>query len=159
MTTHRPLGATGLRCHPLGFGCYRVGDDDAVQSAALTAYLDRGGNLIDTSANYMDGASEQLIGRAIQGRREEVIVVTKGGYIQGRNLELATQRNFPEVVKYAEGLWHSIHPDFLETQVQLSLERTQLDFADVYLLHNPEYYLEEIAHHRPITPRDHDEFY
>ncbi len=160
MTPVRPLGSTGLQCHPLGFGCYRIGDGTPAHAEALTAYLDRGGNLIDTSANYMDGESEALVGKALADRpRDGVIVVTKGGYIQGRNMALAEQQDFPETVKYGDGLWHSIHPEFLETQVRLSLERLQLDHADVYLLHNPEYYLEEIAHHRALAPSDHDEFY
>src|SRR5712692_4666153 len=156
----RPLGETGLSCHPLGFGCYRVGDGNPLHAEALAQYFDRGGNLIDTSANYMDGDSEVLVGRILRDRpRNGVIVVTKGGYIQGRNMALAEERGFPEVVKYGEGLWHSIHPEFLETQVRLSLERMQLEYADVYLLHNPEYYLEDIAHRRAVTPADHDEFY
>lgn len=161
MNLHRPLGATGLSCHPLGFGCYRIADDNPLHAGALAAYLDRGGNLIDTSANYTDGDSETLVGKALRERpRDQVIVVTKGGYIQGRNMELAQQRQFPEVVQYGEGIWHSIHPEFLETQVERSVERLQLDYVDVYLLHNPEYYLEEITHHRrPIAPADHEEFY
>jgi aryl-alcohol dehydrogenase-like predicted oxidoreductase len=160
MSELRPLGATGIACHPLGFGCYRIGEGSPLQAEALASYLDRGGNLIDTSANYMDGESELLVGKMLQHRdRNGVIVVTKGGYIQGRNMELAQGRNFPEVVKYAEGVWHCIHPEFLETQVQLSLQRLQVSCIDVYLLHNPEYYLEDIAHHRPLQPADHDEFY
>ena len=51
----RPLGSTGLACHPLGFGCYRVMEGNAQHEAALRDYLERGGNLIDTSANYGDG--------------------------------------------------------------------------------------------------------
>ncbi len=157
---HRPLGSTGLHCHPLGFGCYRVSDDDPTHADALAGYFERGGNLVDTSANYMDGESERLVGRLLRDRaRDKVIVVTKGGYIQGSNLELAQQREFPEVVRYGPGIWHSIHPEFLETQVSRSLERMQLGYADVYLLHNPEYYLEDIAHHRPLEPPDYDEFY
>lgn len=160
MTPYRALGATGLSCHPLGFGGYRVEDRDAVHAGALAAYLDRGGNLVDASANYMDGASEALVGRVLRDRpRDRVIVVTKGGYIQGRNMELAKQRDFPEVVKYAEGLWHCLHPEFLETQVRLSSLRMQVDSIDVYLLHNPEYYLEDIARHRPLRAADHEEFY
>src|SRR5262245_54218128 len=90
----RKLGRTGLTCHPLGFGCYRIAAGNAEHEAALNAYLDRGGNLIDTSANYTDGLSEQLIGQVLAGRdRASVIVVTKGGYIQGQNLALARQRN------------------------------------------------------------------
>jgi hypothetical protein len=149
----RPLGSTGLHCHPLGFGSYRVSDDDPVHGDALGLYLERGGNLIDTSANYMDGASETLVGRILRFHpRDRIILVTKGGYIQGRNLKLARERDFPEVVKFGDHLWHSIHPDFLATQVQLSLERLQADYVDVYLLHNPEYFLE-------ANPGAHDEFY
>lgn len=149
----RPLGSTGLDCHPLGFGCYRVSDDDPVHGDALGLYLERGGNLVDTSANYMDGASESLVGRMLRFHaRDRVILVTKGGYIQGRNLTLARERNFPEVLQFGDHLWHSIHPDFLATQVQLSLERLQTDYVDAYLLHNPEYFLE-------ANPGAHDEFY
>ena len=156
----RPLGDTGLSCHMLGFGCYRVVDGNSEHEAAIRAYLARGGNLIDTSANYGDGASEELVGRVLHGiARDRVIVVTKGGYIQGRNMELAEQRNFPEVVEYGQGIWHSIHAEFLETQIELSLERLQLDATDVYLLHNPEYFLEDIRQKRELASQDIDEFY
>ena len=156
----RPLGSTGLLCHPLGFGCYRIADGNQAHADALAAYFERGGNLIDTSANYMDGESEVLVGKALRDRaRDKVMVVTKGGYIQGRNMALVEGRDFPEVVRYADGLWHSIHPEFLETQVRLSAERMQVGYIDVYLLHNAEYYLEDIAHHRPLRPEDHYEFY
>jgi aryl-alcohol dehydrogenase-like predicted oxidoreductase len=157
---YRPLGTTGLSCHPLGFGCYRISDTNPEHFTALATYLEHGGNLIDTSANYMDGESEVVVGRALREvAREKVVVVTKGGYIQGRNMQLAQERNFPEVVKYGEGIWHSIHPEFLETQVRLSSERMQAGYIDVYLLHNPEYFLEDIGHHRPVAAADHDEFY
>jgi aryl-alcohol dehydrogenase-like predicted oxidoreductase len=147
------LGETGLECHPIGFGCYRVSDDNTTHADALGLYLERGGNLIDTSANYMDGESEILVGRMLRFHdRGKVILVTKGGYIQGRNMTLAQERQFPEVVQYGPGIWHSIHPEFLETQVRLSSERLQADYLDVYLLHNPEYYLE-------VPPAGHDEFY
>jgi aryl-alcohol dehydrogenase-like predicted oxidoreductase len=163
----RPLGRTGLDVFPLGFGCYRIGDGHAGHEAALRAYLGRGGNLIDTSANYTDGLSEQLVGRVLKeigrsvvtGDHKRAVIVTKGGYIQGENMTLARRRTFPEVVAYADGLWHCIHPDFLATQVQRSAERLHVDTIDVYLLHNPEYFLTEIAHHHPPTAADHDEFY
>ena len=156
----RALGATGLHCHPLGFGCYRIAAGHAGHEAALRAYLARGGNLIDTSANYGDGASEELVGKVLHGvPRSRVIVVTKGGYIQGENMALAQQRRFPEVVEYGPGIWHSIHPEFLETQIERSCRRMQRDYVDVYLLHNPEYFLEEISHRRSLTAADHDEFY
>jgi aryl-alcohol dehydrogenase-like predicted oxidoreductase len=160
MNIFRPLGSTGLQCHWLGFGCYRVAKGNAGHEAALRGYLERGGNLIDTSANYGDGASEELVGDVLGDfPREKMILVTKGGYIQGQNMTLAQQRDFPETVQYGPGIWHSIHPEFLETQIELSCERLKQDFVDVYLLHNPEYFLEDIAHRREVTAADHDEFY
>jgi aryl-alcohol dehydrogenase-like predicted oxidoreductase len=156
----RPLGRTGLAVFPLGFGCYRVGDGNAGHEAALRAYLDRDGNLIDTSANYTDGLSEQLVGRVLkEAGRDRAVIVTKGGYIQGQNMTLARRRTFPEIVAYADGLWHCIHPDFLDTQIRLSAERLEVDTIDVYLLHNPEYFLTEIAHRHPPAAADHEEFY
>jgi aryl-alcohol dehydrogenase-like predicted oxidoreductase len=135
-------------------------EGNAQHEAALRKYLDRGGNLIDTSANYGDGQSEVLVGRVLQDYpRDQVIVVTKGGYIQGRNMALARRREFPEVVHYGDGIWHSIHPEFLETQITMSLERMKQDMADVYLLHNPEYFLEDQAHHKPVGDAERDEFY
>lgn len=155
----KPLGRTGLWCHPLGFGCYRIEEDDPAHEAALREYLARGGNLIDTSANYTDGGAERTIGRVLRDvDRSSVIVVTKGGYIQGDNLRLAQQRNFPEVVKYGPGLWHCIHPEFLATQIERSRERMGVATLDVFLLHNPEYFLNARKKHG-VTAADHEEFY
>ena len=156
----RPLGFTGMHCHPLGFGCYRIADGNAEHEAALRSYLDLGGNLIDTSANYTDGLSETLVGKVVRDyRRENIIVVTKAGYIQGQNMELARSRTFPEVVQYGEGIWHCIHPEFLETQIELSRERLNSDGLDVFLLHNPEYFLIHQSHHKTVDASDHAEFY
>lgn len=156
----RRLGNTGLDCHPLGFGCYRIAAGSEEHEAALRLYFDRGGNLIDTSANYTDGLSETLVGQVVADYdRAQLVIVTKGGYIQGQNMELARQRNFPETVHYGEGIWHSIHPEFLQTQVARSLERMRLERIDVYLLHNPEYFLTEKEHHGGPVPADHEEFY
>ena len=156
----RPLGSTGVRCHPLGFGCYRVAEGNATHEAALREYLARGGNLIDTSANYGDGRSELMVGKLLnEFPDQEVIVVTKGGYIQGQNMALALERKFPEVVEYGEGLWHSIHPEFLETQLRRSAQRLRRNTIDVYLLHNPEYYLEDAAHRGTVGEKQQKEFY
>jgi aryl-alcohol dehydrogenase-like predicted oxidoreductase len=160
MNRYHNLGDTGLACHPLGFGSYRISQGNREHESALRAYLERGGNLIDTSANYADGDSEILIGHVLRDHpREKIIVVTKGGYIQGRNMELAQRRQFPEVVYFGEGIWHCIHPEFIETQIQRSLERMRLQHIDIYLLHNPEYYLTEKEYHGGPTPQDHEEFY
>ena len=167
-----PLGRTGLVCSRIGFGGYRVDDETAEHREALSRALLSGCNLIDTSTNYTDGGSETLVGDVLadlarRGRlgREEVIVVSKIGYVQGANLELAQRREtegrpFPEVVKYGEGVWHCMHPEFLADQLPRSLARLQVEALDVCLLHNPEYYLSD-AHERSEgkLERRREEFY
>lgn len=150
---YSPLSISGLHISQAGFGCYRVEIGTEAHYQALRYALQHGINLIDTSPNYGDGRSEQLIGQLLDRmvasgelKREEVVVVSKAGYIQGQNLEIANQRKqtgrpFPNVVMYDDQLEHCIHPDFLQDQLTRSLERLGLETIDVYLLHNPEYYL------------------
>lgn len=145
----RRLGSTEHMVSPLGFGCYRVDDRHPAQREALEYALDRGVNLIDTSTNYTDGGSERLVGEVIKGR-EGLVIVSKIGYVQGSNMQLARERKlqgkpFPEMVEYAPGCWHCLHPEFLEDQLTRSLERLQLEKLHVCLLHNPEYFLMEAA--------------
>jgi aryl-alcohol dehydrogenase-like predicted oxidoreductase len=83
-------------------------------------------------------------------KRGEIVIVTKGGYIQGKNLEHAKQKEaegnpYKGVTEYSDNLWHSIHPDFISDQISDSLEKMKLETIDVYLLHNPEYFLDSPA--------------
>lgn len=150
---YRPLDETGLLVSPAGFGGYRVDIHSHVFHEALALALQQGVNLVDTSANYADGSSEELVGAVLRRLhdegtvpREAVVVVSKGGYIQGQNYEISQQRQaagrgWPDLVRYGPGLEHSIHPAFLEDQITRSLQRLQMETLDAYLLHNPEYYL------------------
>jgi len=159
----RILGRTGLTVSPVGFGGYRVEDRDFHHREALRKALTSGCNLIDTSANYTNGASEILMGQVIHElvaagkiRREEIVVVTKAGYVQGDNLTLAQKRAengqpFADMVEYSEDCWHCIHPDYLSDQLTRSLGRLGLERVDALLLHNPEYFLK--------TSNDHAEYY
>jgi len=153
------FGITRLTTSRLGFGTYRVDTRAPEHRAALKKALQEGVNLIDTSTNYMDGDSERLVGSVLREltksselAREEVIVVSKIGYVQGENLKQAEAREqaghpYPDMVKYGEGIWHCIHPEYLADQLTLSLDRLGLAALDVCLLHNPEYFLSEAAHH------------
>jgi uncharacterized protein len=151
---YRRLGKTELTVSAVGFGGYRTGRRSPEHRAALTAALTAGVNLVDTSSNYMLGDSERLIGEVLASSgvpREEIVVVSKIGYVQGPNLDLAQQREaagrpFSEMVKYMDGCWHCISPEFLEDQLGRALERLDLETIDVLLLHNPEYFLSDVAH-------------
>jgi aryl-alcohol dehydrogenase-like predicted oxidoreductase len=77
----RPFGKTGLTVSALGLGAGHLGGgemDDASAAALLGAALDAGVTLIDTARSY--GRSEARIGRALAGRRDGVVIATKGGY-------------------------------------------------------------------------------
>ncbi|HKO31294.1 MAG TPA: aldo/keto reductase, partial [Nitrospiraceae bacterium] len=153
------FGNSALTTSRLGFGTYRVDTREPEHREALKKALREGVNLIDTSTNYMDGDSERLVGSVIcelvksgELTREEVIIVSKIGYVQGHNLKQAEAREragrpYPDMVKYGEGIWHCIHPEYLADQLTLSLDRLGLATLDVCLLHNPEYFLSEAAHH------------
>lgn len=130
----------------VGFGCYRVSVRSEEHRNALIAALKLKCPLIDTSANYTNGESEELIGEVLHDYPEfRPIIVTKAGYIQGKNLEIITELNsqglaLEDLVDLGEGLKHSIHPDFLKNQLDNSLKRLQRNSIDIFLLHNPEYY-------------------
>jgi aryl-alcohol dehydrogenase-like predicted oxidoreductase len=149
----KKLGKTGFLASVCGFGSYRIDQGINLHKSALEYAVKNGINLIDTASNYSDGGSEILIGQVLQGMfnsgsasRENLIIVTKGGYIQGDNLRIVSEKEFAgrpykEVVKCSADFWHCIHPKFLEDQISASLRRLKLDKIDIYLLHNPEYFL------------------
>ena len=97
----RKLGASGIEVSAIGFGCmslsgvYGPSDDDA-GVALIQAVIDRGVTLIDTADMYGWGHNEQLVGRAIAGRRDRIVLATKFGNLGGRDGKYADGR--PEYV-------------------------------------------------------------
>lgn len=142
--------APGWNVSRLGFGTYRVsrgrrGHFDALREALLT-----GTNVIDTAANYANGEAEALVGDVLSsvvagGRvsRDQIVLIGKAGYIQGRNLELyeRNRARYTEAVWIHERLLHCIQPEFLRDQIDFSCRRLGVECLDLFLLHNPEYYL------------------
>ena len=122
---YRAFGKSGLRVSNAGFGGYRVDVSVEEHGIALEKALMSGINLLDTSANYADGGSERLIGKVLRTlceaghlTREQVVVVSKAGYLQGENYRISQERTaagkpFPELVLFGDGLEHCIHPEFL----------------------------------------------
>lgn len=125
------------------FGTYRTTYQNPIHKEALRFALDNGIRHIDTSSNYMHGDAEILIGQVLENRnREDFVIVSKGGYIQGENLKRVEEGfKVEDLVRYDADCFHSIHPDFLNDQLERSLARLNTNYIDVYLLHNPEYYL------------------
>lgn len=145
-----------MKLSKIGFGGYRIDNGVPEHSEALYKALTNGITVIDTSSNYSDGRSEILIGNVLEDlksqnnlNRENLTLVTKVGYIQGQNLKYVSKRKLsghplPEVTEFEDELWHCISPEFIEDQISRQLMRlNQINdgYIDVYLLHNPEYFL------------------
>ena len=149
----------GIKISRIGFGSYRVARGNAIFEKALELAILNGVNLIDTSSNYGDGSSESLIGDVIRKlidesriKREEIFLVTKIGYIQGKNLQLVEEmekqgKAFPDITYYDPNCFHCISPDFLEDQLTRARKRLGFSVIDAVLLHNPEYFLMDSEHH------------
>ena len=162
-SAYGPLGRIHSRVSRVGFGGYRVDDRSEVHREALREALVAGVSLVDTSTNYADGHSEILVGEVVRdvvargsARREDLVLVTKAGYVQGSNQREALRRArtgapWSEMTEYAPDCWHCISPDFLRDQLTASLERLAMPRVDVLLLHNPEYFLMDAAH-RGVPP-------
>lgn len=144
------LGRTGLLVSRVGFGGYRIHEHDPDHREALKAAIKSGINLIDTSYNYTDGSSERLIGSVLldlinegAAKRDELVIVTKAGFIQGAALAEAKKMKargelWSDVIEMPNETWHSISPAFLAHSITQSLERLKVDAIDVLLIHNPE---------------------
>ena len=159
----------------IGFGCYRIDDRVEEHYTSLRKAVISGITVIDTSANYSDGRSEILAGNVISDlilenkiKREDITLVTKGGYMQGQNYKFALKKKqqgtpFNDVVEIEDGLWHCISPDFLEDQINRQLFRLNQNddygYIDVYLLHNPEYFLKWAEIHGYDNAHTIEEYY
>lgn len=116
-------GTWTLNGRPAGF----TGIDDAESTRAIQAGLDRGVNLFDTAANYGCGHSERILGRAVRGRRPEVVIVSKFGY----RLDEAARA----VTPYGDTEQESDVARHVRSDLEASLRRLGTDYLDVYLLH------------------------
>jgi aryl-alcohol dehydrogenase-like predicted oxidoreductase len=123
---YRTLGRTGLRVSVIGLGTMvHAGHfgpmKDSESLSAIETALDLGVNFIDTSDAYGAGYAETLLGNALKGRRDKVILATKGGNVMsGPN---RGKRIFD--------------PDYIRGVMEESLTRLQTDYIDLYQLHNP----------------------
>ena len=121
---YRTLGRTGIKVSPYGLGALmfatQVGNSDPEDSIRIIhKALDSGINLIDTADAY--GDSEEIVGRALKGRREHVVLTTKVSRPMGAD---PNQRG-------ASRRW-------IMTAIENSLRRLQTDHIDVYQIHRPD---------------------
>ncbi|WP_327236861.1 aldo/keto reductase [Streptomyces sp. NBC_01317] len=142
----RPLGRSGITVSALGFGCWAIGGewqdgqgnplgwgtvDDNESVAAVHRALDLGITFFDTADVYGAGHSERVLGRALRGRRDEVVIATKWGNV------------FDESAKSVTG--SDTSPAFARQALTASLRRLGTDRVDLFQLHLSDAPLEEAA--------------
>jgi aryl-alcohol dehydrogenase-like predicted oxidoreductase len=125
----RPLSNTGILISPVALGAWPMagltspGTTDADGIATIQACFDLGVNHVDTAYCYgMSGEGERLVGRALAGRRHEMVIATKGGLhwdAEGRQA-------------------HDASPATLRRECEESLRRLETDCVDLYYLHAPD---------------------
>lgn len=154
--------AQGLTASSIGIGTY-LGNWDAATDAnyvnAIARFVESGGNVIDTAANYRFQRSERNIGEALRilsekgFNRDEVLLCTKAGYLPfdgepPRDVRTYFRENFVEkgIAAFDDlvGGSHCMTPAYLENQINQSLENMQTGALDVFYIHNPESQLSEI---------------
>lgn len=133
---YRQIGQTDMKASCIAFGAWAIGggpwwgpSDDEESVRAIHAALDAGVNLIDTAPLYEYGRSERLVGRAIRGRRDQVIVATKCGlwYKDSRGSEW-----FPQA---GHMIRRSLRPDTIREEIEESLRNLGVDCIDLYQTH------------------------
>jgi len=137
---YRKLGRSGIEVSALGMGCWAIGGewwyieegqepsacgwggvDDAESIRAIHAALDVGVTLFDTADVYGCGHSERILGKALSGRRNDVILATKFG------------KQFDEEKKHFFG--HETSPELIRSACEASLRRLGTDVIDLYQFH------------------------
>jgi aryl-alcohol dehydrogenase-like predicted oxidoreductase len=124
---YRRLGKTELRVSVVGFGSWQLGGEWGTtftpeEAASLISRAhERGINLIDTAECYGDGLSEELIGRAIAGKRGEFVIATKFGHHYDGLFERTPRWRAEEVIG----------------QLEASLRNLRTDYIDLYQAHSP----------------------
>jgi aryl-alcohol dehydrogenase-like predicted oxidoreductase len=124
---YRHLGNSNLKISTVGLGTWAYGNDtfgkvdDQQSIRAIRAAVDSGINLIDTAPAYGDGHAEKVVGKAIQGIRDKVVIATKCG----------THRDGPKYVR-------DLSPQRIRTEIENSLKRLDIEQIDLYQIHWPD---------------------
>ena len=135
----RRLGRSNLEVSAMGLGCWTIGGpwtfvdhpagwgevDDTESIRAIHYALDAGINFFDTAANYGYGRSERVLGHAIAGRRDKVILATKFGYVVDEEKLIVTETE--DVVPR------------IRQECESSLRNLKTDYIDLYQFHKDDY--------------------
>ncbi|MBD9448556.1 aldo/keto reductase [Rhizobium sp. RHZ01] len=131
----REIGRSGVRASAVGLGTWAIGGwmwggtDEAQSIAAIQASLDAGVTLIDTAPAYGLGRSEEIVGKAIAGRRDKAVIATKCGLVwHTQNGKHFFDQDGKPVHRY-------LGRDSIIHEVEQSLRRLGTDYIDLYITH------------------------
>jgi len=116
-----PVSVVGLGCMGMSWGYDQVGRDDVVSVSVIHRAIALGCTLIDTADQYGPFTNEELVGRALRGRRDQVVLATKGGLVVDDPVTHASHRDG--------------RPEHLRAAIEASLRRLGTDHVDLYQLH------------------------
>ena len=132
---YRPLGASGIEASVVGLGAWAIGGwmwggtDERQSVEAIQASLDAGIDFIDTAPAYGMGLSESIVGRAVAGRRDKVVIATKCGIVWH------TDKGTPFIDQKGKTMHRYLGPDSVRYEVEQSLKRLNTDYIDLYQTH------------------------
>ncbi|NLX70770.1 MAG: aldo/keto reductase [Clostridiales bacterium] len=124
---YKRLGNSSLEVSVVGLGTWAIGGDfwgkvdDERSIATIQRAIDCGINLIDTAPAYGNGHAERVVGEAIKGRRDKVVIATKCG-----------------IVKEGGRVTRNLKPESIRKEVEASLTRLGVDVIDLYQIHWPD---------------------
>ena len=130
--TRRPLGKTGLAVSPIALGTWAMGGhvaswghvDDNESIATIQQAEDLGINPIDTAPIYGNGHAEEIVGKAVSGRRDDVVIATKCGLVPPERDGDLPRRD--------------LSAKRIQRECEASLRRLRVEVIDIYLCHWPD---------------------
>jgi methylglyoxal reductase len=133
---YRSIGQSGIQASVVALGGASIsgwpwGESDERQAlAAIHQCLEEGVNLIDTAPVYGIGRSEELIGKAIAGRRDKVVIATKCGLVWHASKGTPFHQKL-----CGKSIYRYLGPESIRCEVELSLRRLDTDYIDLYQTH------------------------
>lgn len=149
----RTLGRSGIEVSAMGLGCWAIGGeqyrdgkavgwgkvDDAESIRAIQCGIELGVTFFDTADVYGSGHSEKVLGQAIKGKRDRLVIASKFGF------------TFNEGT--TEALGQQADPDYISSCCENSLKRLQTDHIDLYQFHLGGYAIEKAAQVRDVLEK------
>ena len=141
---YRPLGRSDIQASVVGLGTWAIGGwmwggtNETTAIRAIHAAIDAGINLIDTAPIYGFGRSEEIVGQAIAGRRDKVVLATKCGLVWDRErgeFFFHSDSKHPTDGTAKFKVYRYLGPNSIRDEIERSLKRLNTDYIDLYQTH------------------------